>query len=437
MGAGQSSDRRKLPLADQLDFIAANYILTTNFKDMANLSDPKYCNNLVILTSKIIAKNLKDLDIEFMSQRLKNNKEVNILIKDKVIVINKKILEQGRARENEKEEISELDTPGEKNEGNNLHNSYQQRRLCIGIAKKYVSVAHLFAAIITTINPKFRFKDENNTEQVMGLSEKADIPLKALASAKIEQSLCGERFNVLKNNINYNVGENQPMTISIGEKFCALNDTKTSLKSEAGMPELEKLYYDEYDFDKGEFKMSENMRNTVYTRDVEFLYRAFSGNNEIPVENGVKTIRRFEDIKLRDYKQAKICRNGKAAKKYTGTLKERLFRQYADHLNTMMNNTNNKQAMLLEVIDVLFIEVMNNKTGRYEISINPTLTDKIIAEQTVKTQTIIRDLYISCEDDFLTGILIFESITETQLEETSQQSKKLLEARLMQNIHNG
>ena len=93
--------------------------------------------------------------------------------------------------------------------------------------------------------------------------------------------------------------------------------------------------------------------------------------------------------------------------------------------------------MLLEVIDVLFIEVMNKQTGRYEISINPTLTDKIIVEQTVKTQTIIRDLYISCEDDFLTGILIFESITETQLEETSQQSKKLLEARLMQNIHNG
>ena len=40
MGSGQSSGKN-LPIADQLDFIAANYILTANFKDMANLSDPK------------------------------------------------------------------------------------------------------------------------------------------------------------------------------------------------------------------------------------------------------------------------------------------------------------------------------------------------------------------------------------------------------------
>ena len=96
---------------------------------------------------------------------------------------------------------------------------------------------------------------------------------------------------------------------------------------------------------------------------------------------------------------------------------------------------NNKQKLLLEVIDVLFIELMNKKTGSYEISINPALTDQIIAEQTVKTRKIITDLYISCEDDFLTGILLFEAITESQIEETSQRTKNLLEEQVMQKMY--
>ena len=418
MGSGQSSGRN-LPIADQLDFIAANYILTANFKDMANLSDPKYCSNLVILTSNIIAKNLKNLDIQFMTQRLKDKKKVDIITNDKVIVLNKKTLGA-----NLNDELDDTDT------------GYKQRRLCIGVAKHYVSVAHLFAAIITTINPKYRFKDVNNVEQVKGFDEKADIPPNALGGARIEvESLCGSRLNILKNKIDYNVDENKPIPISIGVDFCSMNDKKTSLKDEAGIPELEKLYYDEYDFDKGEYKMSEKMRNNDYARDVELFYKAFTGRNEIPVENGVKTIRRFEDIKLRDFKQAKVCRSGKASKKYEGTLKIQLFKQYADHLNTMMNNMNNKQKLLLEVIDVLFIELMNKKTGSYEISINPALTDQIIAEQTVKTRKIITDLYISCEDDFLTGILLFEAITESQIEETSQRTKNLLEAQVMQKMY--
>ena len=39
-----------------VDFIATDYILTQNFTDMYNLTDPAYCDKLLILTSKIIKK---------------------------------------------------------------------------------------------------------------------------------------------------------------------------------------------------------------------------------------------------------------------------------------------------------------------------------------------------------------------------------------------
>ena len=47
----------KKSLSQIIDYVAANYILTQNFEDMKKLSDMKYCNNLVILPSKVIEDN--------------------------------------------------------------------------------------------------------------------------------------------------------------------------------------------------------------------------------------------------------------------------------------------------------------------------------------------------------------------------------------------
>ena len=89
----------------------------------------KYCNNLVILTSKVLGNKLSNIEIEFLSQRLKQGTEVNDMATENIKFMNKN-------------EIANLD----------VKNQTQKRRLCIGIAKHYVKVAHLFAAISTTIN---------------------------------------------------------------------------------------------------------------------------------------------------------------------------------------------------------------------------------------------------------------------------------------------
>jgi hypothetical protein len=74
----------------------------------------------------------------------------------------------------------------------------------------------------------------------------------------------------------------------VGPSFCNLNfDPRTrtdrSLSQEPGIPELEKLYYDEYNYDQGGFVgMTEETRKNVYEKDVETFYRAFTGNKDIP-----------------------------------------------------------------------------------------------------------------------------------------------------------
>ena len=63
------------PLSKVIDYIATEYILTQNFKDMKSLTDTKYCDNLVILTTDIIANNLNHEQVKYLSHRIKNGVE--------------------------------------------------------------------------------------------------------------------------------------------------------------------------------------------------------------------------------------------------------------------------------------------------------------------------------------------------------------------------
>ena len=53
-----SSSLTDSKLLNEINYIAANYITTQSFKDMEKLADLDYCNDLVIITSDVIAKSL-------------------------------------------------------------------------------------------------------------------------------------------------------------------------------------------------------------------------------------------------------------------------------------------------------------------------------------------------------------------------------------------
>ena len=78
MGAGQSTNQmpKKKTLSSTIDYLAANYILTSNFQDLKNLTDPQYCKNLVILTSDVISRYLNETELEYLKQRLEGGEEV-------------------------------------------------------------------------------------------------------------------------------------------------------------------------------------------------------------------------------------------------------------------------------------------------------------------------------------------------------------------------
>ena len=418
MGNAQqkSSDSATAPkksLAQIVDYVAANYILTMNFEDMKKLADMNYCNNLVILTSKVISNNLSNLEIEYLSQRLKDGKEINEMTKDNVIYLNKKNLDN-------------LD----------VKNSTQKRRLCIGIAKHYVKVAHIFAAIATTINPTMTYTDPSGQQVNADLSQKMLIPEDA--NVKIKRiNLCSQRINALINNQDFNKSSSSSsdQTITIKPKFCDINLEKgttnsRTLVSEPGIPELEKLYYDVYDYDQGGFTgMSDKMRKEVYEKDVETFYKAFSGYSSIPVDaNGNKTIKKFSDISLKDYHKSEGCKyDGVYNKSYSGSLKDKLFKSYAEHINKMMETTTNNQNKLLAIIDELFSFNVDPLSGKKQIVVNPKLSEQKLQEVVETTRKIIIELYLTCEKQFLEGLEIFEAIVEKQILDTSKEQIKELE----------
>jgi len=419
MGNAQSNVDQNKPnkktLSQIIDYVATNYILTQNFKDMEKLTDTEYCNNLVILTSKIVDQKLSNLEINYLTQRLKGNSEVNEMDSDKLIYF-------------KKDAIDKFDVQ-------NVQNATQKRRMCIGIAKFYVKVAQVFSAIVTTINPTYKFKDLSGNTQQVDLKQKENIPDDAKAS--IERiNMCSQRINALINGQTFTPNQKEPLKIN--PKFCDINtDSKTgksrNLYSEPGMPELEKLYFDKYDYDHGGFVgMTENMRKTVYEKDVETLYKAFTGNDKIPLdEKGEKTIKTFTQIPLRNYKNSEGCNpGGKYTKAYEGTIKEKLFFEYASHVNDMMNHVNTNQDKLLQIIDRLFSFNVNPLTKTKEIVVKASLNEKKLEEIVVETRTIIQELYTNCELDFLKGLKIFENIINKTINDTTLiQIKKLEETR--------
>lgn len=408
----KTNNVQSVKLAKEIDYIAANYITTQNFRDMERLADLDHCNNLVIMTADLIANNLNDLDIKYLAQRLKDGIEVNEMTEDSVVYFKKADIEQ-------------MD----------VSNKTTKRRLCIGIAKFYVKVAHLFSAIVTTVNPIYVYKDTYGSTVKVPLLQKENIPKEA--TTKIQKyNICSQRLNALINNQDFDAPVDAKITVS--PNFCNMNYDKTrgkdrNLFEEPGIPELEKLYYDVYDYDNGGFKgMSDKMRKEVYDKDVLTFFRAFTGIENIPLnEQGKPSVKKFSDILLRDYHKSKGCKKDEVyTKQYTGSLKNKLFENYANHIKEMMNNTTANQDKLVAILESLFAKTINPQTQRQEIIINPKMSEELLQNLVVKARATIIEMYVKCEDDFIRGLELFEAIVEKQIQDTSKAQIEKLEATL-------
>jgi len=390
-----------------IDYIATYYILTMDFQSLQKLYDKQYCDNLIVLTSDILQRYFTDMEITYLAQRIKNGVEINEMTKDKVIFFNKSDLEKF-----------------------NVSNSVKKKRLCLGIAKFYIKIAHVFASIVSTINPVYVYKDAQGSIIKKKLFEKEQIPPNVQRKL-YKLGICDNRINALKKGQDVDTDEVK----NIHTKMCDMNlgedgNSKT-LNDEPGIPELMDLYLDKYDYANGSFVGMTDQTQSEYTKDLKRFYKVFTGNDVMP-----ETIKKFSDIKLKDYSKLESCigktaplRQNVQLNKTTNKdrLKKKLFDDYAENLKQMIQTTNKNQQELIAIINQLFTYVIDPQTQKKRIIVNPKLSETLLQEIVVKTRKLIINLYLKCENDYATGVKLYQAIVELQIKDTTIKQISTLE----------
>ena len=409
MGAQQSTPEipKKKTLSSSIDYLAANYILTSNFQDLKNLTNPEYCKDLVLLTSDVISKYLNERELVYLKQKLEGGEEVL------------KMSEPERVAYFNKNNIGKMD----------VKSDLKKKRMCIAIAKYYVQIFHIFNAIAHTINPVYTWKDKFGSTVKVDYEHRNEIP-KDIQPTISKVNLCSSRINALMTDKSL-IDKTGNEVIELNAKFCNLNKDTNNLSSEPGIPELEVLYYDEYDYNTGKFSTMSDKMKTEYNKDLKSFYTLFTGDDKLPSD-----IKKFGQIPLRDYKKINQCsKDGAFRKTYNGTLKEKLFKEYVNNIKTMMKNTEENQSALLAIIDQLFVFVKDPQDPNKKlIVINPKLDNKLLAKLITDTRTIIIKLYSTCEKDFFKGLQLFEAIVEKQVIDTSAAQIKRLQENVEETI---
>jgi hypothetical protein len=395
--------KKEIPLIKIIDIIASKYILTQSFNDLQKLNDPNYCNKIAILTSDILASRLNSKEIEYLTQRTKEGEIINSLDREKVLFM-------------DNNDLRKLD----------IKSSVKKKRMCIGIAKFYIKIAHLFSAIVSTINPSYKYRDTDGKLKNIDYYERKSYSDKNLNLTKV--NLCSRRINsTIIQQLKDNSG-NQLDNYEIKNNLCKLNTSvltnpdgtkKTITKSlieEPGIPELKQLYYDIYDYNTGKFiSMSENSKK-AYQYDLQLFYKTFTGNKNMP-----ENIKQFSDIKLRDYHNKVGCKNTnpELRKVLRGKIKSSLLKKYADQLKFMTDNSKNINNQLVAILNSIFIYRIDPETNNKEISINPSLNMEQLDKLVVKARNIIVKLYLNCENDFIKLLNTFEAVVEEQIKKNT------------------
>ena len=367
--------------------------------------------------------------------------------------------------------------------------------------------------------PELKISDKLHQDYQTDLRGKSKLPSDVYITKTNIKGLCNSRLASLANGINLEDLDIEA-TISLKPTFCDMNKStkidiegipeNKTLLDEPGIPELEGLYKDKYDYNKGEYVGLSSEMQTQYEKDLKIFYTAFTGNEVMPKnitkfcqiglrefhntigcsskeaqfsnyqelmgsrvykafdesimisENGgtgmAKTLTNVEgfteDFIVGDVKnhsgqlypqqeieiyekdpliasgnnpKVKFINNyaGAYRKEYTGTLKERLFKKYADHLIKMMQNAETQKKALLENLRKVFIKNPNPSSGKLFI-ISNKLTSESLADITDNVRDIIVKMYIDCETDFIEGIKLFDALIDKQILDEAISTKRQL-----------
>lgn len=286
----------------------------------------------------------------------------------------------------------------------------------------YINIARVLTAISMAIQPE--------SDAVTNAGDTDDIISPDFSMSRL--SFCGSRI------------QRFAKTTFTGTDDAADAETEsrvaemTTLGNQYGIPELRDLYFDtDYDSETGAFLGMTDDTKAAYTRDLERFYQAFSGETSVPDH-----IKRFEDIPLhentrhvtKDSKDERsplfVCKFNESDEVDCDTiftddnehdgveldLKSNLITQFAEHLQKMIHSVITRRRALVEIVNKMFVfETQSDDEERKKRPrVRAYLTSDAVVNLVTDAQKIITDMSLQCEIDSRIGDELFVALHAIQ-----------------------
>jgi hypothetical protein len=362
-------------------------------------------------------------------------------------------------QDNNKEDAADADVDAHLVKTSEKHNKkiktpriQNVEKKCIQISKFYVLFAHLFSCIVSTINPTFKIEKEKAATS--GAAQKEDAKSPAASSL----DFCSSRIDAL---VNGELVENSDGDLLVKPNVCKTNVSKSGsplhLIDLPGMKALQQLYKDANDGSDGEkedarylfkaftgkdapdhIRRLDQVPLKAYNKDEECKeQKSYDGGDPASEENQKKEERRDKDRRdvekererermfyfynERDRKknEEENARTGVYLKGIVGSLKERLFAEYVQHIKEMIERAESNRSRLLEILSEMFTYTYgsggSDGSSISGVIINPSLTYKKLQSLVVQTRRIVIKLYTDCEEDYKHGLDIFFAMVQEKI----------------------
>lgn len=445
MGASFSTrlSESNIELRKRIDAAATKIVLDSSFTDLMKLANEKYCNRLVKKVAVVFQENKESIDLELLRQKLYDQKQKDTDGE------NLETINDGNEKTIEKHH-KKVKTPRIQN----------VEKKCIQISKFYVLFAHLFSCIVSTINPSFKIESSSDKKEKTSTSttksDSSDSSASASEKVKVKESLdfCSSRIDAL---VNGELVENSDGDLLVKPNVCKTNVSKSGnplhLIDLPGMKALQQLYKDANANDGGDGEKE----------DARYLFKAFTG------KDAPDHIRRLDQVPLKAYNKDEECkeqksynggdptsdetqkkderrdkerrdlekerermfyfynerdrkkneeenaRTGVYLKGIVGSLKERLFAEYVQHIKEMIERAEYNRSRLLEILSEMFTYTYGSDGSISGVIINPSLTYKKLQSLVVQTRRIVIKLYTDCEEDYKHGLDIFFAMVQEKI----------------------
>lgn len=393
----------------KLDQLASSYIHEMNPNELLKLAqgDGKFCNDIIIVTAKVLSEKYNYIELK----KIYNEKIDKDEDEDDYKVFYK---------------INKPSTDKEK---------LLKQKLCNKISKFYIRIAHIFAAIVKTLNPKY-VEGDKLIDYIGRKNPKIDKDTKLTFAG-----ICDQRYKyLLLEQLNDTSNEDSDELLIKRDALCPSTDSYNVLQQQ-GFEYLRHLYEtnDEYkrdavdtmkqlyndhaktspatNFDESilkEQKKNHDLELSLSKIDLEFETNERNNHN---LKFNTKTRPSIAPPKsYRDQLCSKLSKKSTdiAIKKNT-----EIIRVYVEHIKNMLERIHVHKLKLIKILnEQLFIK----DKGRFII--NSKLTVNTLNKITIYVRKIIVSLYLECEKDYLESLKLLEVLLERDKLDKSKKKRE-------------